>query len=1219
MSRHLQNLGDLLQNIQKQDMDVEAGYEHIMHALEQQKTQKEALPELEPKEVEQNDDLLYQVALNYLKQVFADLIHIKVDQISPKINLEEYGMDSVVIMEMNEALEKKFENLPKTLFFEYQNLQELAEYLKENYKEVLDEMVESGAIKAVAVREYAVKSVQKKKSQIVKAVGQNRFFNIETKKETAAKEEMNEGDMDIAIIGMNGSFPNANDLEQFWDNLQRGMDCITTIPKERWNHSRYYDARKGISGKVYSKWGGFMEEYQCFDPYFFQMTPKDAELLDPQERIFLQCVHGAIEDAGYCKDSLWNSKTGVFAGVMYGHYQLYGAQETLQGNAMSLSSSYASIANRVSYFYNFHGPSIAMDTMCSSSLSALYLACESLYRKDCTTAIVGGVNLTIHPDKYLFLCGQHFASSEGKCRAFGANGDGYVPGEGVGAILIKPYRKAIEDKDYIYGVIKGTAINHGGKTNGYTVPNPNAQADVIRTALKRGNINPRNISYVEAHGTGTSLGDPIEISGLSKAYREYTKDNQYCAIGSVKTNVGHLESAAGIVSIIKVLQQMQHKQLVPSLHSEILNPNIDFDHSPFYVQRTLDEWKQPEILEDGKIKKQKRCAAISSFGAGGTNVHVIVEEEEREEIQIHEQKQEVTLEPSIFVLSAKNEERLKEYCKKYIRFIEKHTVIRAKIATKKWDGQKDEETYASVIDIIVQLSGIVKEEISHTDVLEELGMTNRECLLLREQIENKFDLHHLPHIFRENMMVKEVIESLKSCIGNKERREECKEQEGKPVYTIAFADLIHTVQNGREHMEERLAAVVFTLDELKDKLISFVEGEEQIAGLYTGNCKNSHGIKEIFSEEEEGVLLVELLYQHRKFEKICKMWIDGVGISWQQLQCSDKGRRIPIPTYPFEKKSYWYTKKKDVFTIGKNCLTPVIDTNESMLEYQCYKKMFSREDFYLREHIINGHMILPGVVYLEMFYQAGMLATKSYRIGSLTDINWMTALYLKENTVDAWIQMDINESGDIKGTILSYAKTGEPVIHSTSLINYVTEEAKQEIYEFSYEEIQEKCRQKITRHDCYQLFSSIQIEYQEGFQVIDEVLLGEGIAFAKLSLLESLAEEMMSYTLHPALCDGAMQTALVYMSRAVAEGKTYVPAGLEEVIVYRPLTRKCYCVVQEEKEFIHKEQKMFHLYLLNEEQQLSVAMLGLTGIEFRGGAGQITAGISDETKGVSND
>ncbi|ETR68976.1 MAG: hypothetical protein OMM_04242 [Candidatus Magnetoglobus multicellularis str. Araruama] len=253
---------------------------------------------------------------------------------------------------------------------------------------------------------------------------------------------------------------------------------------------------------------------------------------------------------------------------------------------------------------------MAIDTMCSSSLTSIHLACESIKNGEIEMGIAGGVNLSIHLNKYITLSQGQFLSTDGLCKSFGANGDGYVPGEGVGTVLLKPLTKAIADNDHIYAVIKGSALNHGGKTNGYSVPNPNAQASLISEALTKSDINPRTIGYMEAHGTGTALGDPIEISALIKSYQQLTTDKQYCAIGSVKSNIGHLESAAGIAALTKVILQMQHKQLVPSLHSEVLNPNITFEDSPFVVQQHLQDWTPITLSENGK-EKPIRCEPAS--------------------------------------------------------------------------------------------------------------------------------------------------------------------------------------------------------------------------------------------------------------------------------------------------------------------------------------------------------------------------------------------------------------------------------------------------------------------------------------------------------------------------------------------------------------------------------------------------------------------------------
>jgi len=287
------------------------------------------------------------------------------------------------------------------------------------------------------------------------------------------------------------------------------------------------------------------------------------------------------------------------------------------------------------------------------------LACESLILGTNRVAIAGGVNLSLHPTKYIGLSNLQFFSHKGRCESFGEGGDGYVPGEGVGALLLKPLSIAIDDGDHIYGIIKSTEINHGGSTNGYFVPNPKAQASVIGQAFKEAGIHPRTISFIEAHGTGTSLGDPIEIDGLTKAFREYTKDKQFCSIGSAKSNIGHCESAAGIAGVTKVLLQLKHHQLVPSLHSKTLNPNIDFGNTPFVVQQELTEWKRPVVQINGETKEYPRIAGISSFGAGGSNAHIVIEEyipEDKEPPKIMISAQN----PAIIVLSAKNEKRLKE-------------------------------------------------------------------------------------------------------------------------------------------------------------------------------------------------------------------------------------------------------------------------------------------------------------------------------------------------------------------------------------------------------------------------------------------------------------------------------------------------------------------------------------------------------------------------------
>ncbi|HML90294.1 MAG TPA: SDR family NAD(P)-dependent oxidoreductase [Methylomusa anaerophila] len=673
-----------------------------------------------------DQDWLKEKAENYFKKLLSAIIKLPAHRIEGDTPLEKYGIDSVMVMQLTNQLEKIFGSLPKTLFFEYQNIRELTGYFLESYRNQLTALlgIEATAAATAKGAENAVTAIGHGKPAF-SSRKRSRFASDRTEAQPAKEK----GALDIAVIGLSGRYPGARDVEEFWQNLKDGKDCITEIPKDRWDYNLYFDEEKGKPGKAYSKWGGFLEGVDRFDPLFFNISPREAEIMDPQERLFLQCVYETLEDAGYTREVLGSYQSfglegnvGVYVGVMYEEYQLYGAQEQIQGRPIALAGNAASIANRVSYFCNFHGPSMGLDTMCSSSLTAIHLACQSLQRGGCELAVAGGVNLSLHPNKYLILSQGKFVSSKGRCESFGQGGDGYVPGEGVGAVLLKPLSRAIADGDHIYGVIKATAINHGGKTNGYTVPNPNAQSSVIKAALTEAGIDPRLISYIEAHGTGTSLGDPIEIAGLTKAFQEYTKDKQYCAIGSAKSNIGHCESAAGIAAVTKVLLQLKHRQLAPSLHSATLNPNIDFAGTPFTVQQELAEWKRPVVTINGQTREYSRIAGISAFGAGGANAHVVIEEYipagERTLIAFTHEK------PAIIVLSAKNEERLREQAQQFLTAVQTRPFADADLADIAYTLQTGREAMEARLAItavsLQELKGKLQDYLNGEDNIDDL-------------------------------------------------------------------------------------------------------------------------------------------------------------------------------------------------------------------------------------------------------------------------------------------------------------------------------------------------------------------------------------------------------------------------------------------------------------------------------------------------------------------
>lgn len=424
----------------------------------------------------------------------------------------------------------------------------------------------------------------------------------------------------VAIVGVAGRYPLAETVGELWENLAAGRHCVREVPADRWDADAHHDPSGERGG--YSKWAGFIDDVDKFDPLFFRIAPAEAEAMDPQERLFLQTAAAALEDAGYPAARLAaQGPVGVFAGVMNSNYEWMSGEAGALGVRTDAHSNHWSIANRVSYVFDFTGPSLAVDTACSASLTAIHLACESIRSGECAAAIAGGVNLILHPMHLRTLAQRGMISRGDRLKAFGADADGFVDGEGVGAVLLKPLAAAVADGDRVLGVIRGSAVNANGKTGGYTVPSAAAQAELIRTALGRAGVAADTIGYVEAHGTGTPLGDPIEIAGLVDAFggridpaRRAEQPN--IVVGSVKSNIGHLESAAGVAGLTKVLMQFRHGKLVPSLHSARRNPEIDFTTTPFEVQQTLSAWtrlEQPDT--EGAPARGCRCAPSSAPSA----------------------------------------------------------------------------------------------------------------------------------------------------------------------------------------------------------------------------------------------------------------------------------------------------------------------------------------------------------------------------------------------------------------------------------------------------------------------------------------------------------------------------------------------------------------------------------------------------------------------------
>ena len=419
----------------------------------------------------------------------------------------------------------------------------------------------------------------------------------------------------IAIAGIGCRFPGANNPQAFWQLLRDGVDAITEVPSSRWNVEEFYDRDPTKLGKTNTRYGGFLDNIDRFDPQFFGISPREAATIDPQQRLLLEVAWEALADAGQLPEKLAGTKTGVFIGIGTHDYSILLWQDPVSEPYATTGTGNCIAANRISYVFDLKGPSIAIDTACSSSLVAVHLACQSLWQGESSLALAGGVNLLLLPTLMVGFSKGGFLADDGKCKSFDAKANGYVRGEGAGIVVLKPLAQAQAEGDRIYAVIRGTAVNQDGFSHGMAAPNPQAQAAVLREAYKKAGCKPSEIQYVEAHGTGTKLGDYVEAQALGEVLAENRTTDNYCAIGSVKTNIGHSETAAGIAALIKVALAMKNKQIPPSLHFHTPNPEIDFDKYLLRVQTKLAPW------DNGKLA----LAGINSFGFGGTNAHIVVE------------------------------------------------------------------------------------------------------------------------------------------------------------------------------------------------------------------------------------------------------------------------------------------------------------------------------------------------------------------------------------------------------------------------------------------------------------------------------------------------------------------------------------------------------------------------------------------------------------------
>ena len=690
---------------------------------------------------------------------------------------------------LSQTIEKDVDiTLSPTLFFEYENIEELSQYLLQNHKQNLCKFFQIDITKL---------QVDPK-------------IDIRVEENQIVADEQNSIGRDIAIIGMAGRFPQAKNVNEFWKKLEQGTDFITEVPKDRWDHSLWFDPQVSKPNKTYSKWGSFLDNVDKFDPLFFGISPREAEWMDPQLRLLLEVIYEGIEDAGYPL-KIRGSSTGLYIGSCFKDYWDEISKHNTKINTPYeyISSITSMLTGRISHIFDLHGPSICTDNACASSLTALHLAVSSLRNKECSMAIVAGVNLILSPLHYLYFSQMNALSPTGRCYAFEKSANGYVPGEGAVAILLKPFSKAIEDKDNIHAIIKGSAINHVGKASTPYAPRPKLQTQLVIDAWRDADITPTTISYLEAHGTGTKLGDPIEIKALTRAFSNYTHKKQFCIIGSTKAHLGHLEGAAGLASVVKVILSMKNRIIptMPNFKEE--NPILKLSQTPFLINRKNVEWSLQKAT-------QKRRAGVSSFGMMGHNAHVILEEYEQSE------KTKIVLETYPVILSAKNKDSL----------------------------------YAQVEQLL--------------KVLE-----------------------------KEN---------------------------------LDLADIAYTLQVGREHLQERFAALACSIKSLQEKLKAFISNKSNINECFQGTVKRGQKeFTDLLVDNDIQKTIVSWKSKN-KYNKLMNLWVQGLDFDWNKLYGDDKPRIISLPTYPFAKEKCWITSTNNVIANTKtnsDIIHPLLHENIS--------------------------------------------------------------------------------------------------------------------------------------------------------------------------------------------------------------------------------------------------------------------------------------------------
>ena len=643
-----------------------------------------------------------------MKQMVSKLLKVSIDTIDKDENLAQYGFDSISLSEFAAKLNAYYNiEITPAIFFDYSTLEKIIKYFSTTYEDMLHGFYNK-TMEPVIKKEEEVSAM----NDAVKAAERielNRRFKFINKAENNSEP--------IAIVGMSGRFPKARTTEEMWNILSEGKEALSGI----------YDTRFHDNAVMNKNWQcGFMPGIKEFEPLFFEISPREAEEIDPRQRLLLQEAWRALEDAGYGENAIKRDKIGMFIGAESGEYQQF-----VDNSAPVTANHNGILAARLSYFLNLKGPNISINTACSSGLVAVHQACSSLNNGECDAAIAGGVNVILTHDTFEVMHHAGMLSEGGRCYAFDKRADGMVPAEAVAVVILKKLSKAEQDKDAIYAVIKGSGINYDGKTNGITAPSGLAQAELVREVYKKAKISPKQMDYIITHGTGTKLGDMVELNGLHEVFKQDMQEKKFCAITSVKPNFGHALAASGVVSLIGMVQAMKHGVIPPSINCEFLSEAVNWDESPFYVNTQKRTWEKEEAL----------IGAVSSFGMSGTNVHMVVE-------SVLKKTEKSRLKEAPFFLltfSAKTPDSLKQKIDAMIVYLESHSEKEIDLSQVSYTLLEGRHHFEDRFAVVV---------FDYKDALYSLQQLKNE-----RKAKNIF-IGNVPQFFTEQKSIKEYINQL---------------------------------------------------------------------------------------------------------------------------------------------------------------------------------------------------------------------------------------------------------------------------------------------------------------------------------------------------------------------------------------------------------------------------------------------------------------------------